>query len=147
MVNYKPRHPIALNFNGIYYPLKEGEKAIQLNNRSITTVGYTLHKADSATNYQVPTGKKFIMVAGLLTKGSSLRKIDLVQSDTVDSSTNPVIKNSTDIPIVATAYTEHIWMPFPDLPEIEAEKYLNNVTNNITGSAFYLHVYGVENEA
>ncbi len=143
MVNYKR---IAYD----YFTVGGYSKVIQLGETpktlyapaDPTTTGISYHDAEDGANYQVPTGKKFIII-GFLLRDSATDTNTIYQSDDVDASTNPVtkfvmvLKNSATIMEVA----------FPSETIILAEKYINQKTSSALPAPSFVLLYGIEVDA
>lgn len=62
MVNYKENISNRIDIGGFVHILKPGERLIYLDNPTSTSNAYrTFHDATTSADYQVPSGKKFVL--------------------------------------------------------------------------------------
>ncbi len=144
MVNYKPWRGKAILGGGIYFTLPEGATyRMLIIDKAPTVVGVTLQDPETADNYAVPTGKKFILCNVHIRNGAVNKILTLYQSDTIDTSTNPVT--------LWHLYTRNISNTEQFTPgtfaEVEAGKYINNKTNNVTSTSLVDYCLGYEIDA
>ncbi len=143
MANYKPYGHRALTIEGLFRPWPSGESITFLATiANPTTIGYSFHNT-AGVNYTVPAGKKLKLIAGWVQDGTTARLLSIQQSDTADSSTAAVKK----VEIITNAASQSYWLTMYEEPEILATKYVNQVTNNITGTPRFSYLIGVELEA
>ncbi len=140
MPNYKPYSTNAISIGGYIRPIRSGETPLTLfveNNP--TTIGQSLHDAP-ASNYQVPSGKKFIILAVNILQSTLLKFLTLEQSDDADSSTNGVAK----FVMLTTATVRERWIAVINEPSVASSKYLNVKIDNAATPSNVLYVHGVE---
>ncbi len=143
MGNYKPYATDYFIIGEYVRAVKSGQTPKQFSLPvNPTTTGVSYHDSADA-NYQVPTGKKLVIVGFILAESTVGRVLTIFQSDAADASTNPVNK------FVVTTGTTNLAIPIPmlDLPVILAEKYLNLKTSNTTTTPTILVVFGYEESA
>jgi len=143
MVNYKQQSFQEFVNLGFKQPLKSGETIKVLYQVIIpTTTGLSME--DINGNYQVPTGKQYVIKSiGINGNAAASRTITLFQSDIADGSTNPVNK----FIFAPSTVADTQWLATPDNPFFLADKYVNQKTSNTTSTPWIALLYGIEKDA
>ncbi len=141
MANYKPYATKAINIDGFFRPFKSDEIPITLSiENNPVTIGTTFHDAPGS-NYQVPAGKKFKILAFMVQTSTTLHILTLEQSDAEDASTNGVTKFAY---LTTATVQSPYWVPVLHEPTIASSKYLNLKIDNTTVVSNILYLLGVE---
>jgi len=145
MGNYKPYGHSQTIITPFLQPLPSGAIPVTLTNMDLLDVTATsMHKADGATDYVVPAGKKYVLLSISIITDIVTRQFTIFQSDAADVATNPVTKFSVKIFSPAVQYSHEVIYYIPDGISIAASKYINVKVNNITSAGFPNLIYGYE---
>ncbi len=115
MVNYKQRFFTHLNFNGFVMEFDvETMKLLKLDGTSLSTQNVSLHSFGN--NYQVPTGKKFLIIYATNLNSMTTAGDKLFYADDADGNTNAV---------TITAYSDTYTAETFIYAYVPSEKYIN----------------------
>jgi len=140
MVNYKNQQENLVIIGGKTHTVKSNETVKILTVPANTTAGTTCHDISDNVNYQVPTGKQFLLLGCLIHFFGSNKTGRIIQNDDIDAKASEVLKFVL-LDKLTPAGTE---TEYPLSGIISAEKYVNVYYSNITSAFTFLYIIGVE---
>ena len=133
--------PVTIGFGEVKWLKDSVTKMVTLSRPSSSSGTVSMHD-DTATDYQVPTGKKFIIIR--VDHGDSYSGAEcfayLYKSTTADSATGTLIKQDSDWNDSNARSTKNA---IPTYIEVEAGNYINSYNNQ---GVNYCNVLGVETD-